>query len=47
MTPFELIGPDPSNPETHSMIRVAGVVYSVFKGTEQESADAIAAARGL
>lgn len=47
MTPFESDGPDPANPETHVLIVVAGETYSVFLGTEQESADQIALARGL
>lgn len=47
MTPFDNLGPDPANPDTHTLIVVGGVTYSVFTGTEQESADQIAQARGL
>ncbi len=41
--PYQLTGPDPSNPETHVLIVVRGVTYSVWVGEEQLNANAIAA----
>jgi hypothetical protein len=40
--PFLLIGSDPANPETHVLIEVRGVTYSVFAGEEQLTANDIA-----
>ena len=41
--PFILLGPDPSNPTTHTLIVVRGETYSVFVGEEQSTANDIAA----
>jgi hypothetical protein len=41
--PYELIGPDTSNPTTHNFIIVRGETYSVFQGEEQSTANDIAA----
>jgi hypothetical protein len=40
--PYQVTGPDPSNPETHVLIVVRGVTYSVFAGEEQLTANDIA-----
>ena len=40
--PFEVIGVDPENEETHVLIRVRSVVYSVFVGQEQLMANQVA-----
>jgi hypothetical protein len=41
--PFILLGPDPSNPDSHNLIVVLGESYSVFVGAEQITANDIAA----
>lgn len=41
--PYLLIGPDPSNPDSHNLIVVQGDSYSVFIGFEQSTANDIAA----
>jgi hypothetical protein len=43
MEPFEIIGPDPANEKTHVLILVRGNTYSVLKGSEQATANEIAA----
>ena len=40
--PYLLIGPDPANPTTHVLIAVREVIYSVFAGEEQLTANDIA-----
>ena len=40
--PFSSLGPDLSNPDTHVLIVVRGVTYSVFQGEEQLTANDIA-----
>jgi hypothetical protein len=41
--PFEIIGTDPANSQTHNLVLVRGLVYSVFIGGEQDTANDIAA----
>ena len=40
---YILLGPDPSNHESHNLIVVLGETYSVFIGEEQNTANDIAA----
>ena len=42
-TDYILLGPDPSNHESHNLIVVLGEMYSVFIGMEQTTANDIAA----
>lgn len=40
---YILLGPDPSNHDSHNLIVVLGETYSVFVGEEQTTANDIAA----
>ena len=44
MEPFKILGSDPANAKTHVIIEVRKKRYSVVEGSEQATADAIAAA---
>lgn len=39
--PYVSLGADPSNPSTHVIISVGGREFSVFSGSEQDTADSI------
>lgn len=40
--PFQILGMDPANPDTHRLIVVRGQTYSVLIGDEQRAANEIA-----